>query len=57
MFFVDEDIPLNETIVSARLPYDRVKINATEPFTLLSNDVVRWYDCVCRQVCLSLLVT
>ena len=52
MFFVDDEIPLiNETVISARLPYDRVNITGTEPFTLLSNDVVRGSACtVCRQV-------
>ena len=51
MFFVDDEIPLNETVISARLPYDRVNITGTESFTLLSNDVVRGSACaVCRQV-------
>ena len=49
MFFVEDEIPLNETVVSARLPYDRVNIIGAEPFTFLSNDVVRGARSKCHQ--------
>lgn len=40
MFFVDEDAQVADAVVAARLPYDRVNINGTSPFTFSSNDVV-----------------
>lgn len=39
-FLVDEDGEAEDTVLS-RLPYDRVDINASEPITFSSNDVVR----------------
>lgn len=40
-FFVDQDVDVSDAVVDVRLPYDRVKINGTDPFTFSSNDVVR----------------
>jgi len=40
VFFVDKDM---EAVVAVRLPYNRVNINGTAPFTFASNDVVRGY--------------
>lgn len=41
MFFVDDEVDVADTVVAVRLPYDRVNITGTDPFTSLSNDVVR----------------
>lgn len=41
MFFVNDDDAITDAVVAARLPYDRVNINGTDPFTFSSNDVVR----------------
>lgn len=41
MFFVGEDEEVTDSVVAVRLPYDRVNINGTDPFTFSSNDVVR----------------
>lgn len=40
-FFVDQEESVTDAVVAVRLPYDRVNITGTDPFTFLSNDVVR----------------
>lgn len=40
VFFVDQDVDVTDAVVAVRLPYDRVNITGTDPFTFLSNDVV-----------------
>eukprot|EP00752_Nemacystus_decipiens_P005340 g4844.t1 len=40
MFFVDEDTEVTDAVVAVRLPYDRVSIHGTDPFTFSSNDVI-----------------
>lgn len=41
MFFVDQDVAdIGDAVVAGRLPYDRVNITGTDPFTFSSNDVV-----------------
>lgn len=40
MFFVDQGVNVTDAVVAVRLPYDRVSITGTDPFTFLSNDVV-----------------
>lgn len=45
MFFVDQEESVADAVVAVRLPYDRVKITGTDPFTFLSNDVVRVARC------------
>lgn len=40
MFFVDQDVKVTDAVVAVRLPYDRVNITGTDPFTFSSNDVV-----------------
>lgn len=42
VFFVDQDVDVKDAVVAVRLPYDRVNISGTEPFTFLSNDVVSY---------------
>lgn len=41
VFFVDQDVNVTDAVVAVRLPYDRVNITGTDPFTFSSNDVVR----------------
>lgn len=41
MFFLDGVRPINDTVVAGKLPYEHVAINESQPFTTLSNDVVR----------------
>lgn len=41
LFFVDQAHNVSDAVVAVRLPYDRVNINGTDPFTFSSNDVVR----------------
>lgn len=40
MFFVDQNMDVTDAVVAVRLPYDRVTITGTDPFTFSSNDVV-----------------
>lgn len=40
VFFVDQEANVEESVVAVRLPYDRVNITGTDPFTFSSNDVV-----------------
>lgn len=40
-FFVDAGAEIEEAELAVRLPYDRVNITGSIPFTFLSNDVVR----------------
>ncbi|CAM9239041.1 unnamed protein product, partial [Ectocarpus sp. 8 AP-2014] len=40
MFFVDEETEVTDAVVAVRLPYDRVNITGTDPFTFSSNDVI-----------------
>lgn len=50
MFLVDEDSEVSDAVVAVRLPYDRVNITGTNPFTFASNDVVR---SVSRTICVQ----
>lgn len=47
VFFVDQDVNVTDAVVAVRLPYDRVNITGTNPFTFSSNDVVRFYRKMC----------
>eukprot|EP00752_Nemacystus_decipiens_P010358 g9228.t1 len=40
VFFVDHDVDVKDAVVAVRLPYDRVNITGTDPFTFSSNDVI-----------------
>lgn len=41
MFLLDGDRNVSDAVVTARLPYSRVKIEGSAPFSFISNDVVR----------------
>ena len=45
MFFVGEEDNVTDAVVAARLPYDRVNITGTNPFTFSSNDVASVGSC------------
>lgn len=40
-FFLDNETGVEDAVVAVRLPYERVNISGSTPFSFLSNDVVR----------------